>query len=180
MKRFKTVRFGWLEYDPNDVIHLPDGLVGMPGLRDWLMLEMGDGVPLKWLQSIDRSDFGFPVAEPSLWKDGYQVSLPPDTTSKLGAGRECECVILIITTIHPGGTRVTGNLLAPLAINPDSRLGAQLTLPDETLSVREEIDYLKFGLAVGTAAEDNSVDDPGVPEGHRVTAEEEASEVSLR
>ena len=124
--------------------------------------------------------FGFPVAEPSLWKEGYEVDLPPGLVTKLGASRDCECVILIITTIHPGGTRVTGNLLAPLVINAECRLGAQLTLPDETLSVREEIDYLKFGLAVGTAAEDNSVEAPAAHGGQRETAEEDAQEVSLR
>ncbi len=63
MPNFRTVRFGELDYRNEDVIHLPEGLVGMPQLRNWLILEMGDDVPMKWFQSLDRGDFGFPVSQ---------------------------------------------------------------------------------------------------------------------
>ena len=41
-----------------------------------------------------------------------------------------DLVTLIITTVHPGGTQVTGNLLAPLVLDSESRRGAQLTQDD--------------------------------------------------
>mgnify|MGYP000435188672 CR=1 FL=1 len=40
-------------------------------------------------------------------------------------------VTLIITTIHPGGVLVTGNLMAPLVLDSETRRGAQLTLPEQ-------------------------------------------------
>ncbi len=55
---------------------------------------------------------------------------------------------LVITTVHPGGTRVTANLRAPLVIDTETRRGAQMALEDERYAVRHEIDYFKFGLAV--------------------------------
>jgi flagellar assembly factor FliW len=156
MPTFQTMRFGELEYRQEDVLHLPEGLVGLPDLRDWLVLEMGDDLPMKWFQSLDRGDFGFPVCQPALFADTYDIEIPPDVHHIL-RGREGEWLaVFIISTIHPGGSRITGNLLAPLVVNVDTRNGVQLVLNDTDLSVNQEINYLKFGLAVdGQSAENN-------------------------
>ena len=70
--------------------------------------------------------------------------------------------VLIITTIHSGGTRITGNLLAPLVINVDTRLGVQIVQENPDWGVQKEMNYLKFGLAVdGEALENNPVIDGG-------------------
>ena len=64
MPKFDTVRFGELVYRDQDIVTLPDGLVGMPEQRNWLILDMGEGETMKWFQSLDRGDFGFPVTQP--------------------------------------------------------------------------------------------------------------------
>jgi len=155
MPKFQTARFGELAYREEDVIYLPKGLVGMPDLRHWLVLEMGDDIPMKWFQSLDRGDFGVPVSQPAFFADTYDISLPPASKSIL-KGQEGEWLtVLIITTIHPGGTMVTGNLLAPLVVNVDTRQGLQLVLDDPLLSVQQEMNYLKFGLAVDAQSSEN-------------------------
>ncbi len=158
MPKFQTIRFGELAYREEDIIHLPEGLVGMPDLHNWLILEMGDDLPMKWFQSLDRGDFGFPVSQPAFFADNYDIPLPP-ATHELLQGREGEWLaVMVITTIHQGGTRITGNLLAPLVVNVESRKGLQMVLDDPDLSIQQEINYLKFGLAVdGKSAENDSV-----------------------
>ncbi len=162
MPKIQTVRFGELLYKGEDVIHLPEGIVGMPDLRNWLVLEMGDDLPMKWFQSLDRGDFGFPVSQPAFFADTYDINIPPSSESILkGRGGEW-LAILIITTIHPGGTRVTGNLLAPLVINVDSRLGLQMVQENPDWGVQQEMNYFKFGLAVDGQPMEN---DPVIDEG---------------
>lgn len=148
MASFDTVRFGTLEYEPADVITLPDGLIGMNGLRRWLILDMDDELPMKWLQSLDRRDFGVPVMSPDYYAEAYRPDPPPAVRALLGNTRDDNLVTLVITTVHPGGTRVTANLRAPLVIDTETRRGAQMALEDERYAVRHEIDYFKFGLAV--------------------------------
>ncbi|MFH1845500.1 MAG: flagellar assembly protein FliW [bacterium] len=180
MKKFRTVRFGELEYDEKDVIHLPGGLIGMPNLQRWLMLDMEAGVPLKWLQSLDRNDFGFPVTEPAFFCDPYEFESPARVRQVTDAGSPAELVTLIITTIQAGGEKITGNLLAPLVIGSESRKGLQLTLDNGNWSSRQEIDYLKFGLAVQSPEEENTEPDtaePGVEQTD--TADGEPQEASL-
>jgi len=155
MPTFRTVQFGELNYRSEDVIQLPDGLVGMPGLRNWLILDMGDDVPLKWFQSLDRGDFGFPVTLPRFYRDDYAPVVSADVRSRLRCSAEDDLTTLIITTIHPGGEKLTGNLMAPLVVDRATGRGAQLTLDDARYGMRQEIDYVKFGLAVPSDSSDN-------------------------
>jgi flagellar assembly factor FliW len=156
MASFDTVRFGTLEYAPADVITLPDGLIGMSEMRRWLILDMGDELPMKWFQSLDRRDFGVPVMAPHFFADSYEPAPPLATRGKLGTRNDDDLVALVITTVHAGGTCITANLRAPLLIDTETRLGVQMALDDERFAVRQEIDYFKFGLAVGGEASENA------------------------
>jgi len=156
MQKLSTVRFGDIEYQEEDVIQLPDGLVGLPDLRRWLILEMGQDVPMLWLQSLDRGDFGFPVCQPELFLDEYKWDLTPSQDLKIRAGAPGQRVALIIATIAAGGTRITGNLLAPLVIDSTSRLGVQAPQAADNYSLKHEINYLKFGLAVSGPPSENA------------------------
>ena len=148
MPKFMTVRFGELDYRQEDVINLPDGLVGLPTLRQWLILEMDDDLPMKWFQSLDRPEFGVPVMPPVFFTEEFEIKATTSLQRRLSADGEPDLVTMIIATVHAGGELITGNLRAPLVLDAVTRRGAQLALDDERLSTRQEIDYFKFGLAV--------------------------------
>lgn len=154
MRSFETTRFGVLEYAEEAVIVLPEGLIGLHDLKHWLLLDMDQDLPMRWLQSLDRPDFGVPVMPPVFFADEYEVA-----ARKMANGGDAELVTLIIATIYPGGERITGNLRAPLVLDVASRRGAQIALDDEQLSTRQDIDYLKFGLAVVGEAVENAETD---------------------
>ena len=161
MSTLQTTRFGVLEYDEQDVILLAAGLIGLPDLKRWILCDMDREVPMKWLQSLDREQFCIPVTTPAYFRDGYEVILPQDVSGELGGGQAEDYVVLIITTVHPGGERITGNLAAPLVVHGGTRRGVQLALEEPSLSMHEEIDYLKFGLAVGREGAENEAGQPG-------------------
>jgi len=175
MPSFETLRFGVLSYDEADVITLPEGLIGLPRLRRWLMLDMDPDVPMRWLQSLDRPDFGLPVMPPVFFAEQYEVGAEASVQRKLGGGGEPDLVTLVITTVHEGGERITGNLRAPLVLDAGSRTGAQLALDDDRLSTRQEIDYFKFGLAVGDPGPENELQDPEAADEVREPAQSVAS-----
>lgn len=157
MPSFETVRFGTLEYDEETVINLPDGLVGLPALQHWLLLDMDDNVPMRWLQSVDRPDFGVPVMPPFFFAEEYEISSSTTVRRQVSADGEPDLVTLIIATVHAGGEKVTGNLRAPLVLDIATRQGAQIALDDDRLSTRQEIDYFKFGLAVAGESAENEL-----------------------
>ncbi len=159
MPKFKTVRFGELDYNQNDVVVLSNGLVGMPHLHNWLLMDMGEDHAMKWFQSLDRGDFGFPVTQPFFFLEDYDIELDPESLAGIGNQSEDDIAIMIITTVHTGGDKVTGNMMAPLVIDVASHQGIQLTL-DGDYNMRQELNYFKFGLAVnGSAVENGSASD---------------------
>jgi len=170
MEKLRSKHFGELDYAKEDIIHLPDGLIGLHDLKDWLLLDMEQDVPLKWFHSIDRPDFCVPVTEPCYFTNNYTVRVPEPYHDILGSSSQETIAVLVITTIHPGGKKVTGNLLAPLLIDIESRRGVQLPLQDENLSLHHEIDYLKFGLAVKSNAAENEDKSVSVLESERTGA----------
>ena len=181
MPSFESLRFGTLQYDPADVIELPEGLIGLPKLRRWLMLDMDQDLPMRWLQSLDRPEFGLPVMPPFFFADEYEIKASTSASRQLSTQDAPDLVTLIIATIHPGGEVITGNLRAPLILDTATRRGAQLALDDDRLSTRQEIDYLKFGLAVAVDSAENAdqeseaaAGNPGAGSGETVSARDAA------
>jgi flagellar assembly factor FliW len=179
MPSFESLRFGTLQYDPADVIELPEGLIGLPKLRRWLMLDMDQDLPMRWLQSLDRPEFGLPVMPPFFFADEYEIKASTSASRQLSTQGAPDLVTLIIATIHPGGEVITGNLRAPLILDAATRRGAQLALDDDRLSTRQEIDYLKFGLAVAVdsaenADQESAAGNPGSGTGETVVARDAA------
>ena len=105
--------------------------------------------------------------------DDFEVDLPQPARNRVGNKEKEDLVTMIITTVHPGGTKVTGNLLAPLVIDTETRRGIQLTQEDSKYSVRQEINYFKFGLAVKSDSADN-----GVSEGGNSAADDQVGEIA--
>lgn len=155
MPTFDSVRFGTLQYNASDVLELPEGLIGLPHLRRWLMLDMEQDVPMRWLQSLDRADFGLPVMPPVFFAETYEVTATASVARLLAERAEPDLVTLIIVNIHAGGAKITGNLRAPLVFDVARRRGAQLALEDDRLATRQEIDYVKFALALAGGPVDN-------------------------
>jgi flagellar assembly factor FliW len=170
MNSFQSGRFGELRYAERDVITLPEGLVGLPSLKRWILLDMDRAVPLKWLQSLDDGAFGLPVTTSEFYAADYAPRLADPAVARLG-GDPREVTVLIVTTVHPGGAQLTGNLAAPLLVQPATRLGLQQVLDDPRWPLRQEIDYVRFSLAIQATAgqRDEGTAEPVVeaPEGER-------------
>ncbi len=165
MPSCETTRFGVLEYDVDNVIELPDGLIGLPDLSRWLLLDMEENMPVRWLQSVDRPDFGLPVMPPVFFAEEYAIQTSTTVQRRVSPDGEPDLVTLIIATVHAGGEKITGNLRAPLVVDIATRRGAQIALEDDRLSTRHEIDYFKFGLAVaGECAENEGQEAEAVAE----------------
>ena len=144
-----------------DLILLPEGLVGLPELKRWVLLENDPPLPIRWLASLDREGFRLPVTEPGWFDPDYAFDLDDRAEQALQVRRAEDLAVLIVTTVTAGGERITGNLTAPLVVNIHSRKGLQYILDDRKYSLHAEIDSVRFGLAIAepdSDAADSSVD----------------------
>jgi len=144
-----STRFGTLEIQEEQIIHIPSGIIGFPDYRRYILLEQKKGSPFIWLQSVDSGALAFVLIDPLLFKPDYRVEIGPEDAEDLdlknGASEAQIMAIVNISTRDKGGkpTEITANLLGPIVINLRKRLAKQVVLYDGQYSHRHPIPLVK-------------------------------------
>jgi flagellar assembly factor FliW len=148
-QKVPTTRFGEIEVDPGAVITFPQGLVGLPQLTRFVLIE-GKG-PFQWLQSLDSPDATFVVIDSDELVSDYAINPTREDIAIVTLGEEPAplCALLIVTVPREQPDRMTANLMAPLIVNTDRRLGVQAVLPDRY--------PVRYPIALEKAVETQSV-----------------------
>ncbi|MGH2356138.1 MAG: flagellar assembly protein FliW [Chloroflexota bacterium] len=144
----EVVRFGeWerVEVTPGDVITFPQGLVGMGDRRRFALLDDPRIAPCRWLQSIDDPALAFVVVEPRLVVPDYEAGVSGDDAQQLELRDARDGDLWAIVTVDADPARSTVNLLAPVVVNPQQRLGRQIILDGSGYSLRHPVAAVEGG-----------------------------------
>jgi flagellar assembly factor FliW len=137
--QINTTRFGPIESDESRMIHFPLGLLGFETLQRFLLIDSDEVAPMRWLQAVDDPTLAFLVVEPQLFFPDYKVKVPGDDRKVLELAKEEDAVLACLVVIPDDPSQMTINLLGPLVLNPDKRLGKQLVLHDSGYSPRQRL-----------------------------------------
>lgn len=136
-----TSRFGAVTLTDEDIIEFPEGLLGFNHLHRFVLLDDPGDEVFAWLQSCDDVHIAFPVLEPQLFTDRYEVHLSRTDLQALqldsDESKSLHCFSII--TIPEDPRRMTANLKAPVVINSQRHIGRQCVLQDNHLAIRESI-----------------------------------------
>lgn len=126
MEKINT-RFGEVEYDPENLLHFPAGLIGLPNLRNFVVMPNKKQGPLFWIQSIDDQDIAFVLTDPTNFFLDYRVI--PDTAERqsLNIDEGDECFVLTVVTVPPD-QNITVNLAAPILFAAKTNKAVQVIL----------------------------------------------------
>jgi flagellar assembly factor FliW len=140
MRTIQTSRFGTIEIDESRVIHFPEGLLGFPHRRDYILLDHKEDSPFCWLQSMDEPDLAFVLINPFRFLSDYLQNLSPEENGLIRIEEGKETVVLNVVTILPGlAGKATVNLLGPLVIDVEARRGKQVVLANAGYSHRQPL-----------------------------------------
>jgi flagellar assembly factor FliW len=131
----RTIRHqltGSAELDESAILTFPRGLPGFEEYRRWVLAGEEDSV-IQWLLCADDAHIALPVTDPRLVDPEYAPHLPAEALEEVGAAGPEEVVLRAVLILPQGGRpwRGTANLLAPLVIHPQSRIGRQVVLTDD-------------------------------------------------
>ncbi|QPJ64537.1 MAG: flagellar assembly protein FliW [Candidatus Nitrohelix vancouverensis] len=128
--QFETVRFGLIEFDEEDVLEFPVGIYGFEREQRFVLVPFDPNIdcPLQWLQSLTTPGLAFVVTDPYAFMPDYRWSLSLEEERQVDKDGADEISVLIIVTVPDAYTDMTGNFLAPLVINPRTRLARQVVL----------------------------------------------------
>ncbi len=140
MKKINT-RFGEIEYDPNNTIHFPEGLIGFEGLRDFIVMPNKKEGPLFWIQSIEDPDIALVLTDPTNFFIDYNITPETAELQKLHATADQEFFVLCVVTVPPS-KKITLNLAAPIFFNPDTNRAVQVILENSPFDTRTPLPEL--------------------------------------
>lgn len=119
-----------LEYGAADLITFAEGLIGMPHLRQMVLIRQDEVEPFLWLASVDEPGTAFLVIDPRVWTPGYAPQLPESLKQLSASEAAASWLILAVVTIAADWAASTINLRAPIVIAPQAMQGAQTILTD--------------------------------------------------
>ena len=128
MEKIQT-RFGIIEYENSNLLHFPAGMIGLPNLRNFIVIPPKKEGPLFWIQNVDDPDFAFILTDPSNFFVDYNIV--PDNSEKnsLQIDNDQDCYTLSIVTV-PADQNITVNLAAPILYSPQTNRAIQVVLDD--------------------------------------------------
>ena len=134
MKRIQS-RFGEIEYDPDNCLLFPEGLVGFEGLRHFIVMPNEKEGPLFWIQSVEDPQVAFVLANPTDFYFDYKVVPDKNERQKLGLEADDECLVISVVTVPPD-RKITLNLAAPILFAPKTNRAMQVILEGTQFSSR--------------------------------------------
>ncbi len=126
--RVRSPRFGDLEVRADRVLHFPQGLIGFPKARSFVILDHRPGSPFKWMLCLEQPDVAFAVVEPGHFVPGYRA--PLDLAARTLDADPADVALFVIVTIPPDPMAMTVNLMAPVVVDVRTRVSRQLVLED--------------------------------------------------
>jgi flagellar assembly factor FliW len=135
--KFKTTRFGEIEFPEEVVMTYPEGILGFPNADRYILLEHdAQGSPFKWLQSLDEADLAFIVVDPVFVEPRYQFEIDLDTERMIACADPSACAVMCIVNVpRSQPVQMTANLKAPLVVNVETRVGRQVVLSSQAYSI---------------------------------------------
>jgi len=131
MLKIKTSRFGEINVSENDLIYLPEGLIGFSTLNHFALIN-DKGSDFKWLQSLDEDEFAILIARPDFLPD-YKVDISKYDAESIKLVDTKNAVFFVIVTIPEDVKNMSVNLQAPLILNLKDKIAKQVVLSDEEL-----------------------------------------------
>ena len=130
-----VTRFGEVEYDPENLLYFPAGLIGFPNLQNFIVMPNKKEGPLFWIQSTEDPTFAFVLTDPTNFFLDYYVAPDALERQNLLMDENDPCFVLCVVTV-PQDQDISLNLAAPILFSPKSNRALQVILENTQYSTK--------------------------------------------
>jgi len=135
-------RFGTLTIEVDNIIKLPNGLLGFGDHHDFGLAPLPNGQHphFQVLQSLEEPELAFLVAPLNLASDTIDERDLEEACGNLGIDRQSLGVLLIVTVRrNKESAEISVNLRAPVFVDASRHVARQYVLPNNKYSIRHAI-----------------------------------------
>jgi flagellar assembly factor FliW len=126
--KLQTLRFGEIDINDEGIVRFPNGLPGFEDLEDFVFIQDNPELPFAYMQSTQDGDVSFIIANPFVFFPNYEFEITDAVQAELAINTEEDVRVYVIMNAAETIELSTINLLAPLVINFEARLGRQVIL----------------------------------------------------
>lgn len=137
--KIQTKFHGELEIQSEETWSFPKGLPGFETENQFTMLSIEGNNIFQVLQSIQKPEVAFIVANPYTVVDNYTFQVDDPTIDLLEIQKEQDVFILGVLSLKDPFESSTINLQAPLIFNKITKKAKQMILNDNNFTVRHPI-----------------------------------------
>lgn len=135
-----TKNFGEIEIDEDKIIHFPEGILGFEEEKQFIIINNEDEEnPFHWFQSISNPDLAFVIINPFFAYPNYDIIIPETAQEKLKIEDEKDVIVYSIVVVPEDMEKMTANLLGPIIINGNKKIGKQVILDDDRYTTKHYI-----------------------------------------
>lgn len=128
--QMESAVLGTITYEETDIYYFANGLPGFEEQKQFLIIQPDPGIPFSYLQAVEDASVAMVVTDPFLFYKDYDFELPGDSRNQLQADDFEYIRVWSIVTIPGKLEDATINLMAPIVVNTQHRIGQQLILHD--------------------------------------------------
>lgn len=136
--KIETRNFGEIEFAESSVINFSEGIPGFRELTKYIMINDEES-PFVYLQSIEDGNVSFIMINPYELKKDYTIEIKDQYVAALGGGSAAQFSIFVIMTLVSSIEAATVNLLAPIIIQNETKLGIQVILENTKYTTKHKI-----------------------------------------
>jgi len=125
--------------DTRQIITFETGLIGLPHLKVFALIEDEESLPIRLLQCLSVPDFVFVVINPFTVYPNYDIEISDEDANLLGVKTAADVLVLSIITIPDDLRFVTANMLSPLIVNMRTKRAKQILLSDTDYPINYRI-----------------------------------------
>ncbi|HUX08559.1 MAG TPA: flagellar assembly protein FliW [Acidobacteriota bacterium] len=130
---------GEIEVDDGGVIEFPEGMLGLPQFKHYVIVSDPQMQPFLRLQCVDEPQISFLTIDPAFAISDYKDYVVAQDPWHVLFDREEEVVLLVVCTVSPDRSDITCNLQAPVVINHKTMKGNQIVLIDSPYAIRHSL-----------------------------------------
>lgn len=135
----KTKFLGEVEIREEDIIIFPDGILGFEDSRQFILLDIPENDFFKILQDVECEYISFIATDPFKFKEDYEMEVPDNELLKINIRKKEQIAMLNIVTLSDVFEKSTMNLLAPIILNTENRIGKQYVLNNMSYSTKHSL-----------------------------------------
>lgn len=123
-------RYGKQVVAKSSLLTFPDGLPGFDDLRQFKLFHEEGTSTVYYLQSVEDADVRLPLVTPSACNIDFRIELTDDECRQLQIEAADDLLVMVTVSDNRDGepAPISANLMAPIVINAQSRIGIQKVL----------------------------------------------------